>query len=227
MNKLTGKLGPFTGQIGYISEQNCHKELIFTSYKNGNPNLHRKELYTGQEARLSFQQGLNIGGCISPDVREIADCGGPAADRHPDFGPDVGGSDFLLSLQWTGPLTSPASLDPRVDGPRAGQLDEPCGPFVDEVEPLGLVPAVNGVYVVADHVGGLDVRGIHTLSLTIGPFSEVRMKVAGQRHPHRPRRIAGLDRPILGKRPWRPRPGLVTRRTGQHVAAVGIADLTR
>ncbi|MFO7766211.1 MAG: Tol-Pal system beta propeller repeat protein TolB [Pelovirga sp.] len=48
------------------------KELIFTSYKHENPDLFRKEVYTGQESRLSFQEGLNISGRYSPDGRQIA-----------------------------------------------------------------------------------------------------------------------------------------------------------
>ncbi len=48
------------------------KELIFTSYSKGNPDLFRKEIYTGRESRLSLKPGLNIGGRYSPDGREIA-----------------------------------------------------------------------------------------------------------------------------------------------------------
>ncbi len=48
------------------------KELIFTSYRQENPDLFRKEVYTGQESRLSFQLGLNISGRYSPDGRQIA-----------------------------------------------------------------------------------------------------------------------------------------------------------
>ena len=48
------------------------KELIFTSYDKENPDLYRKEIYTGRESRLSLKPGLNIGGRYSPDGREIA-----------------------------------------------------------------------------------------------------------------------------------------------------------
>ncbi|MCK5913315.1 MAG: PD40 domain-containing protein, partial [Desulfuromusa sp.] len=48
------------------------KELIFTSYSKENPDLYRKEIYTGRESRLSLKQGLNVGGRYSPDGREIA-----------------------------------------------------------------------------------------------------------------------------------------------------------
>lgn len=48
------------------------KELIFTSYDKDNPDLYRKEIYTGRESRVSLKEGLNIGGRYSPDGREIA-----------------------------------------------------------------------------------------------------------------------------------------------------------
>lgn len=48
------------------------KELTFTSYKHENPDLFRKEVYTGHESRVSMQQGLNISGRYSPDGRQIA-----------------------------------------------------------------------------------------------------------------------------------------------------------
>ncbi len=46
--------------------------MIFTSYAKGNPDLYRKEIYTGRESRVSLKQGLNISGRYSPDGREIA-----------------------------------------------------------------------------------------------------------------------------------------------------------
>jgi TolB protein len=36
------------------------REVIFTSYRQGNPDLFRKEIYTGREARISRQKGLNV-----------------------------------------------------------------------------------------------------------------------------------------------------------------------
>jgi TolB protein len=48
------------------------QEIIFTSYRYGNPDLFRKLLSTGQEARLSFKKGLNIAARFRPDGREIA-----------------------------------------------------------------------------------------------------------------------------------------------------------
>ncbi|MBN1141648.1 MAG: PD40 domain-containing protein, partial [Deltaproteobacteria bacterium] len=49
------------------------KELIFTSYRGGNPDLVRMEVYTGREARVSARKGLNIGGRFRPpEGREIA-----------------------------------------------------------------------------------------------------------------------------------------------------------
>ncbi len=48
------------------------KELIFTSYNQENPDLYRKEIYTGRESRVSLKPGLNISGRYSPDGREIA-----------------------------------------------------------------------------------------------------------------------------------------------------------
>ena len=48
------------------------KELLFTSYRAGNPDLYRKEIFTGAEARLSAQPGLNIAGRYAPDNTGIA-----------------------------------------------------------------------------------------------------------------------------------------------------------
>ena len=40
------------------------REIIYTSYKGGNPDLYRRELFTGTEARLSSSRGLNFGGAL-------------------------------------------------------------------------------------------------------------------------------------------------------------------
>ena len=43
------------------------KEIIFTSYRDGNPDLYRKEIYTGTEAKVSYRNGLNTAGRFSPN----------------------------------------------------------------------------------------------------------------------------------------------------------------
>ncbi|MEJ2490689.1 MAG: Tol-Pal system beta propeller repeat protein TolB [Desulfuromonadales bacterium] len=48
------------------------KELLFTSYRANNPDLYRKEIYTGREAKISYRPGLNVAGRMAPDEREIA-----------------------------------------------------------------------------------------------------------------------------------------------------------
>ena len=48
------------------------KEILFTSYRANNPDLYRKEIYTGKEAKISYKQGLNVAGRMSPNGREIA-----------------------------------------------------------------------------------------------------------------------------------------------------------
>ncbi|NIQ11167.1 MAG: Tol-Pal system beta propeller repeat protein TolB, partial [Gammaproteobacteria bacterium] len=48
------------------------KEILFTSYRANNPDLYRKEIYTGKEAKLSYKSGLNVAGRMSPNEREIA-----------------------------------------------------------------------------------------------------------------------------------------------------------
>ncbi len=45
---------------------------MFTSYRANNPDLYRKEIYTGKEAKISFKQGLNVAGRMAPNEREIA-----------------------------------------------------------------------------------------------------------------------------------------------------------
>ena len=48
------------------------KEILFTSYWANNPDLYRKEIYTGKEAKVSFKKGLNTAGRYSPNGRDIA-----------------------------------------------------------------------------------------------------------------------------------------------------------
>jgi TolB protein len=48
------------------------KELLFTSYKNGNPDLFRRTLSSGVDLKLSGRKGLNITGSWSPDGTRIA-----------------------------------------------------------------------------------------------------------------------------------------------------------
>ncbi|MDD5628566.1 MAG: hypothetical protein PHU21_05850, partial [Elusimicrobia bacterium] len=47
------------------------KSLVFTSYKDGNPDLFRLELATGKVQVLSADQGLNIAGGFSPDGTQL------------------------------------------------------------------------------------------------------------------------------------------------------------
>ena len=48
------------------------REIIFTSYKKRNPDLYRRELYTGTEARISYSQGINVTAAYAPDGARIA-----------------------------------------------------------------------------------------------------------------------------------------------------------
>jgi TolB protein len=48
------------------------REIIYTSYKRRNPDLYRRELFTGTEASISARQGINITGAYSPDGKRIA-----------------------------------------------------------------------------------------------------------------------------------------------------------
>ena len=48
------------------------REIIYTSYKRKNPNLYRRELFTGTEALISARRGVNITGAYSPDGKRIA-----------------------------------------------------------------------------------------------------------------------------------------------------------
>ncbi len=48
------------------------REIIYTSYKRKNPNLYRRELFTGTEALISARPGVNITGAYSPDGKRIA-----------------------------------------------------------------------------------------------------------------------------------------------------------
>ena len=57
-------LNPDFGQAG--------KEIIYTSYKKGNPDLYQRELFTGVESLISARSGLNAMGAYSPDSSRIA-----------------------------------------------------------------------------------------------------------------------------------------------------------
>jgi TolB protein len=48
------------------------REIIYTSYKRRNPDLFRRELFTGTEADISHHHGINITGAYSPDGKRIA-----------------------------------------------------------------------------------------------------------------------------------------------------------
>ncbi|GAM08543.1 protein TolB [Geobacter sp. OR-1] len=48
------------------------RELIYTSYKKGNPDLYRRELASGAEARVTTARGTNITGAFAPDGNRIA-----------------------------------------------------------------------------------------------------------------------------------------------------------
>lgn len=48
------------------------REIIFTSYKRGNPDLYRRALSSTAEVPLSSRKGLNITGSWSPDGSKIA-----------------------------------------------------------------------------------------------------------------------------------------------------------
>jgi TolB protein len=47
------------------------KSLVFTSYKDGNPDIFRLELATGKVATVSADQGLNVAGGFSPDGNQL------------------------------------------------------------------------------------------------------------------------------------------------------------
>ena len=87
----TGEKGPFTGMIAFVTRLSGNKEIsvmdydgrnvqritnngsiIYTSYKKGNPDLYRRELFTGAEARISARPGLNAMGTLAPDASRIA-----------------------------------------------------------------------------------------------------------------------------------------------------------
>jgi TolB protein len=48
------------------------REIIYTTYRRRNPDLVRRELFTGTEAVTSQQKGLNVTGAYSPDGKKIA-----------------------------------------------------------------------------------------------------------------------------------------------------------
>ena len=48
------------------------RELVYTSYKKRNPDLYRRELFTGAEARISHSAGINATAAWAPDGNRIA-----------------------------------------------------------------------------------------------------------------------------------------------------------
>ena len=48
------------------------RELIYTTYKNRNPDLYRREITTGAEAKVSAQRGLNVTAAVAPSGDRIA-----------------------------------------------------------------------------------------------------------------------------------------------------------
>jgi TolB protein len=46
--------------------------IVFTSYKEGKPNVFGFDLFSGRETRLSSRRGLNLGGRWSPDGKYLA-----------------------------------------------------------------------------------------------------------------------------------------------------------
>lgn len=48
------------------------REIIYTTYKNRNPDLYRRALYSGSEAKVSAQRGLNVTAAVSPAGDRIA-----------------------------------------------------------------------------------------------------------------------------------------------------------
>ncbi len=48
------------------------REIVYTTYKNRNPDLYRRELYTGAEAKVSTQRGLNVTASVAPGGEKIA-----------------------------------------------------------------------------------------------------------------------------------------------------------
>ncbi len=49
-----------------------NRNLLYTSYKRGNPDLYLLDLLSGRETRISSRLGLNLGGRFSPDGSTIA-----------------------------------------------------------------------------------------------------------------------------------------------------------
>ena len=48
------------------------REIIYTTYKNRNPDLYRREITTGAEAKVSTQRGLNVTAAVAPSGERIA-----------------------------------------------------------------------------------------------------------------------------------------------------------
>jgi TolB protein len=47
------------------------REVVFTSYRAGRPELYRKEIYSGSEVKLSNRKGVNIGARFHPDGKSF------------------------------------------------------------------------------------------------------------------------------------------------------------
>lgn len=48
------------------------REISYTSYKNGNPDVYRREIFSGAEARLTKFRGTNITAAFAPDGNRLA-----------------------------------------------------------------------------------------------------------------------------------------------------------
>jgi TolB protein len=48
------------------------REIIYTTYKNRNPDLYRREISNGAEAKVSTQRGLNVTAAVAPSGDRIA-----------------------------------------------------------------------------------------------------------------------------------------------------------
>ncbi|MBN2693268.1 PD40 domain-containing protein [bacterium] len=46
--------------------------IVYTSYKDGAPNLYLQNIYSGQTKKLSSRDGINSGGVASPDKKTVA-----------------------------------------------------------------------------------------------------------------------------------------------------------
>jgi TolB protein len=79
------------------------KELIFTSYKKQNPDLYRRELFTGTEALISSSPGINITGAFSPEGNRVA------------LAMSKDGNSEIYLITKTGKLLSRLTSNPAID----------------------------------------------------------------------------------------------------------------